>query len=149
MPDPPRIDGATLLAYRLTHYHVAAAPVPFILRIDEHCAALERLHRASGVRSSVFVSACNPFGRPAADTDNHAAMQRLAEYLKARGVMGITGEGRGEDPAWPPEPSVLALGLGHRDALELCRLFEQNAVLEIGADAIPRLVLHPEALLDP
>ena len=41
----------------------------------------------------------------------------------------ITGEGVGEDPAWPPEASLLILGMRPGQAVKVGRQFGQLAVL--------------------
>ena len=119
----------------------------FALRIGEPSEPIRGLHRRAGTSSSVFVTACNRFGRRHADGENLAAMGRLHAWLAARGIRWIAGEGRNEDGSWETEPSVLALGMGVDDAKALCVEFEQNAVVVIGEDAIPRLVFHPRAVL--
>ena len=139
------IDAATLGAYRDTDYRVFAGSGVVTLRIGERSDALRALHVAAGVDCSVFITACNPFGAVREAADNDAAMQRLLAYLGECGIVWIRGEGQGRDSAWPAEPSVLALGVTANDARHLCAMFEQNAVVVNAADAVPRLLLHPDA----
>ena len=72
-------------------------------------------------------------------------MERLLAWLPSHGYAWLPGAGIGDTGNWPPEASVLVLGANEVVADELCVLFEQNAVLVNGKDAIPRLRLHPDA----
>ena len=139
------IDAVALDAYRDTDYRVFAASGLVTLRIGERNDALRALHVAAGVDCSVFITAYNPFGAVREAADNDAAMQRLLAYLGECGIVWIRGEGRGGDGVWPAEPSVLALGVTANDARHLCAMCEQNAVVVNAADAVPRLLLHPDA----
>ena len=52
-------------------------------------------------------------------------------------------DGAGADPtgAWPAEKSFLALGVGEEAARNLGNCFHQDAVVWVGPDAVPRLLL--------
>jgi hypothetical protein len=141
------ISAETLRAYARTAYAVAWDRGPFILRPGERSDPIVELHRSANVVSSAYITACNPFGLRRSDDENAKLMERLCTSLSERGIQWIPGEGRGEDESWSAEPSVLALGVSVEDAKTLCVEFEQNAVLVIGDDAIPRLVFHPRAVL--
>lgn len=134
-------------AYERTRYRVALDAAPFTLRIGERSAELADLHRAAGVATSAFVTACNPFGKRCSDAVNASAMQRLRAGFDRRGIRWIAGSGAGDDDGWAAEPSVLALGVSPHDAQTLCVDFEQNAVVVAGGDAIPRLLFHPLVVL--
>ena len=143
---PVRILQDMLNAYRATTYRVQVPGAQAIdLRILAPIPALAALHAQHGVTCSVFVTACNPFGDVRSDEANAMAMAGLRTHLAARGITWLEGEGVGDDATWPPDPSVLALGLDLTEAEALCERFKQNAVLVCGDDAIPRLVLHPQA----
>jgi hypothetical protein len=140
------ISADTLGAYEHANYAVARDGEPFVLRVGERSEAIRELHRSANVTSSAYITACNPLGQRRSNDENAKAMERLHAYLNDRRIQWIPGEGRGEDDSWPAEPSVLALGVSAEDATALCVEFEQNAVLAIGEDAIPRLVFHPRAV---
>ncbi len=146
---PVIISRETLRAYERTAYRVALAHAPFALRVGVRSGAIDELHRRAGVSASVFVTACNPFGRRRSGAWNAQAMARLRASLDRSGVVWIAGEGEGDDANWPAEPGVLALGASAHDAQRLCVEFEQNAVVVIADDAIPRLLFHPRAVLPP
>ena len=73
--------------------------------------------------------------------ENQAATIRLREQL----IRYFPHIYRGEsiDPAgeWPAEASFLVLGIDSATAGIIGRKFNQNAIVYVGTDAIPRLVL--------
>ncbi|MCK6546743.1 DUF3293 domain-containing protein [Myxococcota bacterium] len=79
--------------------------------------------------SWAYVTAANP-GSERADAevneDRHCA---LLEHLRGRSLEWFEGAGAADDGAWPPEVSVLVLGIGREDAHALGRAFEQNAIV--------------------
>lgn len=145
---PIFIDHKTIAAYLATSYRVESEGQPNInLRIDKLSRPLLKLHKRYNVSESVFVTACNPFGTEITAEFNKQAKQNLESWLDARGIVWLPGAGYDDDAFWSPEPSVLALGVGRQDGLDMCVAFEQNAVVWVGADAVPRLVLHPSATI--
>ncbi len=146
---PITIPKATIAAYRATTYRIELDASRVIdLRIDIANPDLVALHGTRRVRSSVFVTAWNPFGVKRSDAENEAAMTRLEEWLDERGIAWLRGSGIGDDGAWPTEPSLLALGVSRDQADTLCVSFRQNAVVVCGSDGVPQLHLHPEVQLD-
>ncbi|MFT6830906.1 MAG: hypothetical protein ACJAZN_001063, partial [Planctomycetota bacterium] len=53
----------------------------------------------------------------------------------------IEGQGRHPSGGWAPEASLLVLGLQRDEAAALGRRWRQNAVLWIGRETIPELLL--------
>ena len=78
-------------------------------------------------------------------TKDWSVQERLFAWLQSHGYEWLTGACVGDDENWPPEVSVLVLDTIEAVADELCVVFEQNAALVNGQDAIPRLRLHPDA----
>lgn len=130
-----------LAAYRAARYEVSGATPPFVLRVDEPSAALAQCHEHHGVRCSAFLTAWNPGSRPVAAGVNAAAQAALEERLRAAGHRLLAGRGVDRAGRWPPEASVLALGLEREAARLLGREFGQAGLVWAGADAVPRLVL--------
>jgi len=66
---------------------------------------------------------------------------QLGEYLRT--LTPYTIEGVGADPAgaWPEEKSYFALGINEDTARQLGMRFHQDAVVWVGPDAIPQLLL--------
>ena len=115
--------------YRATAYRVHAAVADFDIRIGERCAPLDRLLTAAGCRCWAFVTACNPASQLSSDRDNRRRQRRLRALLRARGALLVPAHGVSDAGDWPPEPSVLALGLAEREALAVALAFEQYAVV--------------------
>ena len=117
------------------------------LRIGRHSKALAGLHADKRVDESVFVTAWNPFGQREDEAYNREANAALRDWLEARGFETLAGRGVGEGRDWPAEESFLVPGADAGLARALCLRFRQNAVMHSGKDAVPRLVLHPAAVL--
>jgi hypothetical protein len=133
--------GTALIGAYLAAVYRVRGPQPFAMQVDVPCPALARLHRASGVRCSAFLTAHNPRSEPTTAAMNRAAQARLRRHLRGAGLAWRAGFARDPAGAWPDEPSLLVLGLPRNDAEALARAFGQNALLWAGADALPRLVL--------
>lgn len=149
--DPPDTEGFLLAhskvpaekieAYRKTDYRFGRGLDAITLRIDVRSDALARLYASSGYTSGVFVTACNPFGQVQSRDANEAAHERLGVELAklARKVI----EGAGADPAgdWPEEKSFFGLGVDLECAKTLGVRYQQDAIVWVGEDAVPRLIL--------
>ena len=135
-----RITPALEAAYQGTTYVVRVGPVPLALRIGEHSAALDRLLATHGIRSAAYMTAWNPMSRAAGRAYNAAAARKLVCVLRRRGWRLIEGEGRGEDPDWPPERSLLVLGIDRGHAQRLAVDFRQNAFVFVRRDRPAELV---------
>jgi len=136
-----RISHEKILAYRSTHYRIGQGPSSFVLKIGEKSAELRTLFTSSGTDCGIFITAFNPFGQKQGDAANERAHNSLLELLTSRSREII--EGKGEDPSgdWPAERSVLALGVEAPEACDLGTMFGQDAVVWIGYDVIPQLLL--------
>ena len=137
---PSRIPASTLAAYCETDYRVEAQP-PFILKVGRASQALLALHRQYDVRSSAFITACNPYSFLLPDNQNAQLQQRLAQMLTRDGWPYLSGSGQHISGPWPAEASYLVLGIDRAAAARLGRTFEQNAVIHCGADCVPELLL--------
>ena len=123
-----RLDEDLIAAYRATEYRVFTDPA-FVLRIGERCAALDDLLAHTGAAGAAFLTAWNPYSEPTAFTVNTARQAELMEIVKAKGWRHVQGEGRGPDPDWPPEPSILVIGPDRGEARALAREFRQHAIV--------------------
>ena len=65
----------------------------------------------------------------------------MLEDIADLGYQAILGAGVGTIGDWPPEPSILVLGCSWEQAVHLGHHYSQNAIVWIGEDAVPRLVL--------
>lgn len=137
---PTVVLDVTVQAYRETEYRVYSSPM-VCLRLDVVSKGLAQLHAEHGVLCSTFITACNPYSQLLSDVENLWRQANLKNELLARGYLVYEGEGVHPHNCWPREPSFLVPGLGPDDAAEFGVLFDQNAVLCSGADAVPRLIL--------
>lgn len=127
-------------AYRATRYRVLAPP-SFDLRVNSPSDALARRMRETDATGAVYITAWNPLGVEVDLAQNQRRQDLLLRDLAARGRRWLEAFGaHAEDPSLG-EPSVLALGVNRVTACELGRRHEQNAVLWMGEDAVPRLLL--------
>jgi hypothetical protein len=135
------MSGEILYAYLTTAYWVRGSEGEFAMQVGTRCDALEALFSAADCASAAFITAFNPFGEAASEEVNLTAQANLRERLETLGIAMQEGEGRGADGDWDPEPSFLALGLSFDQAGELGRALRQNAIIWVGADLIPSLVV--------
>ena len=129
-----------LAAYRAAHFHVNSED-PFVLLIGEYSRELALLHKAAGVASSAFITACNALGEQCAEEQNTAAQASLLDSVKQLGLASVAGEGRDPQGQWPGEPSLLVLGCSDIQANELGRLYRQNAIVWCEHNAVPELIV--------
>ena len=72
---------------------------------------------------------------------NERGHAELAHLLQGHGVAAIEGSGSGKDTDWPAEKSWFALGLQLDPAKDIGRRFDQDAIVWVGPDAVPQLIL--------
>ena len=137
---PSVLPAALRAAYLDTDYLVWSAE-PFALRIGVQSPPLLALFRSSDVDCAAFLTAWNPIGERLDVASNARRQQQLDAHLAGMAIARVRGAGQGRTTQWPAEMSVLALGLTRNDTLRLGRAFEQNAVVWIGPDAVPELLL--------
>ncbi|HEX7035647.1 MAG TPA: DUF3293 domain-containing protein [Pseudomonadales bacterium] len=127
-------------AYRRAVYRLELPAGPIDLAIGRPSAPLARLLREHRARSAAFLTAWNP-GSVLTDPEvNRAAQTALVESAARLGHPTLPGVAVDPDGTWPDEESVLVLGIDLAAARDLAGRFGQNALVWIGADAIPTLV---------
>jgi hypothetical protein len=129
-----------IVAYLGADYVVFGEP-ELVLRIGEANAALDALLDAEGAQTAAYVTAANPQGRIAGQTENVLATTALLEAQREAGYACYTGEGRDPQHEWPAEPSVLVLGITRAEAEVLGRGYEQHAIVFIERGKAPELVM--------
>jgi len=135
------IDPELIEEYRLTRYHVEDGPHQFVLEVDRPSAELRRLYGEFGAECAAFLTAWNPFSKPTSKVQNQRANQALLAELELAGYVCLDGFGKGRDPRWEPEASLLVLNITREQAREVATRYGQNAILWADADAIPQLIL--------
>jgi hypothetical protein len=114
---------------------------PVTLRVDVASAGLALLHEHYRTQCSAFITACNPLGVLVDQAVNAKRQQALAAQVSRQGLRALAGIGQHPTNSWRGEPSLLVLGLGRPAAQALGGQFQQNAIIWIGANAVPELVL--------
>ena len=75
------------------------------------------------------------------DEVNDRAQVQLADKLQELGLQAIEGSGSEKGTKWDPEKSYFALGLALEPAKAMGTHFDQDAIVWVGADAKPQLIL--------
>ena len=140
----PELSEALLSSYRNAIYRVAAPAGNVDLKVGVRSSELSALLEKHGARSAAFITACNPRSEPRTSTCNTRANRALRQAITALGLRTLTGVGFDQQGAWPGEESLLVLNISQDAALALGRKFQQHAVIWIGADARPGLLLCGE-----
>jgi hypothetical protein len=134
LPLPP----ALIAAYSATTYAVDGQP-DWALRVGAACPALSQTLLAQGLTRAAYLSAWNAAGRRLPAVVNVAAQARLSARVAASGLRAYTGWGRGDSTGWPPERSLLILGLDPSDARLLARDFGQRAWIAFEAGGVAEI----------
>jgi hypothetical protein len=116
-------------AYEGTTYCVEDGARRVCFRIGSTSKALEALLERQGANRWAFLTAWNPASRRLSRAENDRRQTKLVDELMAAGYRCLRGEGRGTDPSWPPEESVLALDIPKRVARRFGRKFGQLAIV--------------------
>ena len=141
MCDATQIHPDKVHAYLTTGYRIRHQGQNIVLIIGQCSAALAKVFACNGVACGAFITACNPLGALQHDHLNDAAHAELAARLEDLCVEVIEGWGSDEGSSWPAEPSYFALGLDLLRAKAVGKLFNQDAIVWVAADAVPQLIL--------
>ena len=128
----------TLLdAYRRTAFVANTPSGRLSLRIGQRSSTLDDLLTEQGVTTWAYVTAFNPGSIVLTHEENVARQRELECAVASRGFTAYSGEGVGDDGRWPAESSLLVLGIGRSDAVQLGRRFGQFAIVygELGREA--------------
>ena len=102
--------------------------------------ALAKLLERHRARRWAFITAWNPGSAPLPRAENDARQAQLRGIVEKRGFTILPGEGIGEDRSWPPEESLMVLGITEAEAVRLGRRFGQLAILAGERGSMSRLV---------
>jgi Protein of unknown function (DUF3293) len=124
------LSGAALeTLYQAAAYHVDDPTRPFVLRIGRPSPEADALAAAHEVRTWAYITAYNPGSVAAALERNQARQRELEHAVTEAGYRFCRGEGKADDDAWPPEPSLMVFGIGEEEAAALARRFQQAAIV--------------------
>ncbi len=135
-------------AYQDTAYRVYDRNNVEILRIREASDFMVARMRQLEVTTACLITAWNPHSEPTGETENRARNSALESEIRKTGLFLLPG--RGEDPqdGWPGEESFLVFGPTRGLTIRWCRQYRQNAVVWVGNDGVPLLLLQDGTLLD-
>jgi hypothetical protein len=128
-------------AYLATDYRVCSSPLgPFVIRCGEHSPLATALVARESVGQWAFITAENPGSGLLAREANAERMRQLQAVVEAAGYTHHPGLGQGPGDDWPPEASLLVLGIAEAEAVSLGRRFGQRAIVTGRRDGPARLV---------
>jgi hypothetical protein len=127
-------------AYEKTFFESDTPIGHIVLKIGEPNASLRRLYDQLGVRSAAYVTAWNPGSCPRSAAENNRAHEQLLQVITTGGYSFFLGQGRDPTGHWPPEDSVLVLGMQEEVARSLGQRFGQVAIVTVDHTATPRLL---------
>lgn len=140
MTEQTTLSTDLISAYEVTNFHVKAQPA-FILNIGKVSEELKFLFKQNNVFSAAFITAWNPYSKSLSEDENNSRNELLKRELITHSLKFL--DGFGQDPAgeWAGEDSFLVLGIGLEAAKKLGNQFEQNAIVWLDEDAVPKLIL--------
>ncbi len=141
MSETTQIHPDKVRAYLATDYRLGHTDQDIVLKIGKRSERLAALFAASGVACGAFLTAYNPRGATQSDEANERSHSELAGLLRDQELRAVEGSGSEEGTEWPAEKSYFALGLQLDAAKQIGRHFDQDAIVWVGADAIPQLIL--------
>ena len=141
MNETTQIHPDKVRAYLATDYRLGHTSQDIVLTIGKRSERLAALFASNGVNCGAFITAYNPRGAVQSDEINNQNHAQLATKLEELEIQAIEGSGSEEGTDWPSEKSYFALGLTLEPAKTIGIHFDQDAIVWIGADAIPQLIL--------
>lgn len=136
-----KISADKIRAYEATDYRLGHSNDDIILNIGKYEPRLLELFRENGVSCGAFLTAYNPQGAQQSEAENKFAHAKLAQDLTDLGVRMIEGSGSENGTNWEAEFSYFALGLPLEAANRIGTEADQDAIVWVGADAVPQLIL--------
>jgi len=131
------MNAALLDAYQRTTFVANTPNGRLALRIGQRSTALDELLTKHGVTRWAYVTAFNPGSIALPYRENVARQRDLEGVVATQGFAAYSGESVPDDSRWPPELSLLVLGIARSASVSLGRKFGQIAVVygELGQDA--------------
>jgi len=128
-------------SYLGTNYQIGTGHDSISLQINQYSESLARLLTASKYPCAAIISAYNPFSQLLSDKENQALHEPLMHCLSNCSYAMIESLNTDSAEVWPAEKSFFVLGLDLNTSKSLGQRFNQNAIVWIDNDAIPRLIL--------
>jgi hypothetical protein len=116
-------------AYRRTSYWVDIGDGRICLRVGESNPDLDKILTEHGVREWAYITAYNPASIQLSRHENEQRQARLIRDVEQMGYQILRGEGIGDADDWPPEPSILILGIAMDEAISIGNAYGQTAIV--------------------
>ena len=134
-----QIPSETIRAYRKTVYHVSIKR-PFDFFIGKRSSELGRLISVNGAENAAFLTAFNPGSVKVSLEKNLKAQKQLERLLDEMAIKFYPGKAIDSAGSWPDEPSVLAFNINLKQAKLIGVRFQQNGIVWIEDDFVPKLL---------
>ena len=141
MAETTQIHPDKVRAYLATDYRLGHTDQDIVLNIGQRSERLAALFADKGVNCGAFLTAYNPRGALQPEAANQLAHAQLATQLEQLGHEVIPGSGSEKGTDWAAEESYFALGLALEPAKAIGTHFDQDAIVWVGPDAVPQLIL--------
>lgn len=122
-------------AYNKTEFRVYSPPL--IIKIGIANEELRELLVSANATKWAYITAFNPFSKILTEVENLKRHEELKE--KIGNYSFYEGEGVGEDKTWEPEISLLVVDIPLNYAIEIGKLYEQNAIVFGEINGVPEL----------
>jgi hypothetical protein len=140
-PNSSTISGSLIANYTHADYRIGTAADCITLKIDQYSEPLAQFLVTLNQSCAAIISAYNPYSQLVSDEENVAAHESLRHILTCHAYQGIESVHTDPTGVWPAEKSFFIPGIDIHSAKSLGQQFNQNAIVWIDRDAIPRLVL--------
>jgi hypothetical protein len=117
------------IAYEQTCFVIDAPGREIHLRIGQHNPEADTLLKEYGVTGAAFITAWNPGPIRLRPAENDRRQQLMEKQIQSSGFRFLRGRGKGTDPSWIPEESILVFGIPRRLAVALSSQFGQLAIV--------------------
>ena len=129
-----------LKAYEATTYVIHAPGGNVSFRVGRAAPGIDGLLEPESHMEWVFMTATNPFSKPASEAENSERQELLCKTLRLGGYQFLTGMGIGDGGDWPREPALFIPGMTREKGLAYGRVFEQYAIIHGRRGAAPEFV---------
>lgn len=131
-----------IAAYCATYYRVSISENRcLVLRISRPQLAQKALLIIVNRRTGAFATADNPNGARLDKGTHRSTQLRLSQLVAELSETVHLGEGADAAAAWPPEPSLLAIGLALSDTSAIVVEIMQRATFWVDEQCVPELIL--------
>jgi hypothetical protein len=127
-----------LLAYLKTDYEVFEPSLS--IKIGKFSVELDELLNVYQAETWAYITPFNPFSMANSSEQNEESFECFQSLVK--GYKFFLGAGKGENPTWAPEKSLLILGISFDDAELFGFHFGQNAIVVGKKRETAKLMIH-------